>query len=59
MSIALEPHFVKPKMRKASALRSEGKWPESFKVYTAVLQLEPSCAEAREGLGYCAPFVEV
>ena len=58
-SIALDPHFVRPRLRKAFALRSQGKWRESLSGYMAVLELEPSCSEANEGLEFCASFVDV
>ena len=46
-SIALEPHFVKPKLRRALALRSQERWEESKSGYLAVLKLDPSCIEAK------------
>ena len=57
-SIALDPHFIKPKLRRAFALRSQEKWEESLSGYKGVLKLEPTCGEAKEGLGYCASFLK-
>ena len=58
-SIALEPHFIKPKLRKALALQAQEKWEKSLSIYQAVLKIEPSCDEAKEGLRRCASFVEM
>ena len=42
--------FVKPRLRKALALKDHGLSRQAAEVYSSVLQLEPGCAEAQAGL---------
>ena len=58
-SISLDPHFVKPKLRRALALQTQKKWQDTLRGYMYVLKIEPSCNEATEGLRLCASSVEI
>lgn len=52
-SIQLEPGFVKPRLRRAAALRALGRDWEAGEAFRRVLVIEPGCKEAVEGLEDC------
>ena len=49
-SIRLDKYFVKPRLRKALALRLQKKMKEAQSEYEQVLQMESDCQEALQGL---------
>ena len=57
-SISLDPHFVKPRLRRALALRSQKKWKESRRDYKAVLEMDHACKEAKDGLECCDSLIQ-
>ena len=54
-SIRVDPVLVKPRLRRAAALRSLDRVEEAGQEYERVLGMEEGCQEAEEGLRDCRP----
>ena len=52
-SIQVDPIWVKPRLRRAAALRSLGRVAEAGQEYERVVCMEEGCKEAQEGLRDC------
>ena len=52
-SIRVDPLWVKPRLRRAAALRSLGRVGEAGQEYERVVGMEEGCQEAQEGLRDC------
>ena len=52
-SIRLDPVWVKPRLRRAAALRSLGRVGQAGQEYERVVGMEEGCKEAEEGLRDC------
>ena len=49
----VEPNFLKPHLKKASALEALCRYEESVAIYKRALEMDPTCQEAQEGLEKC------
>ena len=49
----MDPLWVKPRLRRAAALRSLDRVGEAIKEYKSVVGMEKGCKEAEEGLRDC------
>ena len=49
-AIRLEPGLVKAQLRRAAALRGLGRLEEAKEGYRRVLNIDPSCEDAKKGL---------
>ena len=49
----MDPLWVKPRLRRAAALRSLGRVGDAKQEYERVVRMEEGCKEAQEGLRDC------